>query len=137
MSIKFRTWLAEQIKQRGLNNSQLGRHIGVSGAAVGRWLQGVRQPDDESITKLAEYFMISPTEIYRLLDRLSEPPRDPHLEILESLWDKTPDWKKEDIVLQLRATLEKQERERAARAARRKAGESETDTSIDAPADAN
>jgi transcriptional regulator with XRE-family HTH domain len=130
MSTEFETWLAEQMRHRSLNNTGLGHRIGVSGAAVSRWLRGIRQPDDESIAKLADFFKVSPTEIYRLLGRLSNPPRDPHFEILESLWEKAPDWKKEDIVLQLRAVLEQQERDRAAREARRAEGESQADGSL-------
>jgi transcriptional regulator with XRE-family HTH domain len=118
------------MKRRDLNRTGLGHKIGVSDVAIGRWLRGEREPDDESISKLAEYFLVSRTEIYRLLDRLPETPRDPYFEILESLWDKTPDWKKEDIVRSLRAILEEQQREQAAREARRKAGESGGDRPI-------
>ena len=142
MRTEFETWLAEEMRQRSLNNTGLGRKIGVSGAAVSRWLRGVRQPDlpgyerrrgpadEESIAKLAGFLKVSPTEIYRLLGRLTDPPRDPYFEILESLWEKAPDWKKQDIVLQLRAVLEEQERERAVREARRIEGESTEDSPL-------
>jgi transcriptional regulator with XRE-family HTH domain len=130
MRTEFETWLAEEMRQRSLNNSGLGRKIGVSGAAVSRWLRGVRQPDEESIAKLAGFLKVSPTEIYRLLGRLTDPPRDPYFEILESLWEKAPDWKKQDIVLQLRAVLQEQERERAVREARRVEGESTEDSPL-------
>jgi transcriptional regulator with XRE-family HTH domain len=122
------------MQQRGLNQSRLGHKIGVSGAAVGRWLQGLRQPDDGSVAKLADYFLVSPTQIYRLLDRLPEQPRDPYFEVLETLWGRAPDWKKKDILTQLRALLEEQQREQAQRAARRKEGESRVGTSPDAEA---
>jgi transcriptional regulator with XRE-family HTH domain len=39
------------------------------------------------------------------------PSRDAYLEILEQLWDKTPDWKKKDIAAQIRATVEEYQRE--------------------------
>ena len=72
-----------------------------------------------SIARLAEFFMVSQAEVYRALGRLSEPPQDPYFEALESLWDRAPDWKKRDIVTQLRAVLEEQRREQAAREVRR------------------
>jgi hypothetical protein len=41
----------------------------------------------------------------------SLPRRDPYLEVLEQLWNKTPDWKKKDIAAQIRATVEEYQRE--------------------------
>ena len=125
MSVEFQTWLATQMERQGLNNAQLGHKLGVSSVAVFRWLHGERQPDETSVAKLAEFFLVSRAEIYRRLGRLSEPPRDPYFEILESLWDRAPDWKKKDIVTQLRAVLEEQRREQAAREAQREEGSSE------------
>jgi transcriptional regulator with XRE-family HTH domain len=119
MNTKFTTWLAEQMQKRGLNKSRLGRRIGVSDVAIGRWLRGEREPDDASIAKLADYFLVSRSEIYRLLGRLSDLPRDPYFEVLASMWDMAPDWKKKDIVRSLRAILEEQQRERAVQEAQR------------------
>jgi hypothetical protein len=51
----------------------------------------------------------------------SRPGRDPYFEVLETLWDQAPDWKKRDIVIQLRAVLEEQERAEARRGAERPA----------------
>ena len=36
---------------------------------------------------------------------------DPHLAVLEQLWDKTPDWKKKDIAAQIRASVDEYQRE--------------------------
>lgn len=115
MGIEFQTWLATQMEKRGLNQAGLGHRLGVSGVAVSRWLSGEREPDESSVARLAEFFMVSRAEIYRALGRLSDPPQDPYFEVLESLWDRAPDWKKRDIVTQLRAVLEEQRREQAAR----------------------
>jgi transcriptional regulator with XRE-family HTH domain len=124
MRTKFATWLADQMRQRDLNKTGMGHKIGISDVAIGRWLRGEREPDDVSVAKLAEFFLVSRTEIYRLLERLPDPPRDPYFEILEALWDQAPDWKKKDIVRSLRAILEEQQREQAAREARRREGAS-------------
>jgi hypothetical protein len=37
------------------------------------------------------------------------PSRDPYFEVLEALWDRVPDWKKKDLVTQLRAVVEEYE----------------------------
>jgi len=124
MSTKFATWLADQMRERDLNKTGLGHKIGVSDVAIGRWLRDEREPDSVSVTKLGDFFLVSRTEIYRLLGRLPDPPRDSYFEVLESLWDRAPDWKKKDIVRSLRAILEEQQREQAARAARRAEGAS-------------
>ena len=39
--------------------------------------------------------------------------RDPYFEVLKALWDKVPEWKKKDIVTQLRAVVEESKRETA------------------------
>ena len=128
MGTNFATWLADQMRQRDLNNMGLAHRIGVSDVAVGRWLRGEREPDDESVAKLADHFLVSRSEIYRLLGRLPDPPRDPYFEVLEELWDMAPDWKKQDIVRSLRAMLQEQKREEAERQVRREEGESRHDT---------
>lgn len=70
MESEFATWLSDQIEKRDLNNAGLGLKIGVSGAAVGRWRQGVNVPNDESVAKLADFFNVSPIELLVLLGRL-------------------------------------------------------------------
>jgi hypothetical protein len=37
--------------------------------------------------------------------------RDPYFEVLKAVWNRLPDWKKKDIVTQVRAVLEEYERE--------------------------
>ena len=65
------------------------------------------------LVALAQALGQSPESLLRIAGIL--PPktetRDPHFEVLETLWDMAPDWKKRDIVMQLRAALEEQERE--------------------------
>ena len=43
--------------------------------------------------------------------------QDPHLAVLEQLWDKTPDWKKKDIAAQIRASADEYQREQEEQAA--------------------
>ena len=52
------------------------------------------------------------TVLYRAGYLKSRPlSRDPYFEVLEAVWDRVPDWKKKDIVTQVRAVLEENERE--------------------------
>ncbi len=129
MGNNFPTWLAQQMESHHLNASGLSYQLGVSHVAVGRWLRGERQPDDESVAKLARYFKVSTTEIYRHLGRIPERPRDPYYETLEALWELAPEWKKKDIVNQLRLAVEEYQREQAKHKARQQAVEpTEKDT---------
>ncbi len=50
------------------------------------------------------------------------PSRDPYFEAMEALWDKVPDWKKADIVTQLRAIVEEHERGAVRRESRQEKG---------------
>ena len=54
--------------------------------------------------------------------RSRRPSRDPYFEVLEALWDRVPDWKKKDMVTQLRAVVEEYEREAINRGAQEEGG---------------
>jgi len=43
----------------GLNQEQLGKIIGVSYSTISNYEQGVRQPDQEKLIKLADYFGVT------------------------------------------------------------------------------
>ncbi len=54
---------AERIKElrlnRGLTQSELGKHLDVSASAVYKWETGKAQPDINSITKMCKLFCVS------------------------------------------------------------------------------
>ncbi len=57
---------------------------------------------------------VAPEKVFRLAGLLPpRPERDTYYESLESLWERLPDWKKKDIVLQIRAVVDEQERKDA------------------------
>jgi transcriptional regulator with XRE-family HTH domain len=60
------------MREKDLNKSGLALKLGVSDVAIGRWLRREREPNDESISRLADYFNVSPIEIYQMLGRLEE-----------------------------------------------------------------
>ena len=44
---------------KGLNQRELAIHLGVSNGAIGMWETGKRQPDLETIKKIASFFNVS------------------------------------------------------------------------------
>ncbi|MCD8206889.1 MAG: helix-turn-helix domain-containing protein [Bacteroidales bacterium] len=51
--------ISELRQEKGLTQRDLSEHLGVSSGAVGMWETGKRQPDPETINKLADYFEVS------------------------------------------------------------------------------
>ena len=46
-----------ELRQRaGLSQQELGKHLGVSAVAVGKWERGQTQPDIPSLTRMADLF---------------------------------------------------------------------------------
>jgi hypothetical protein len=92
-------------------------------------------PKASVLVALAKALGESPERVLRLAEVLPHRPstRDPYFETLEMLWELTPDWKKRDIVLQLRAALEEKEREQSERTVGRREGTSREDTSAEVP----
>jgi len=46
-------------QQRGLSQADLGGEIGVAQSTVGMWESGKREPDFETLLKLARFFSVS------------------------------------------------------------------------------
>jgi hypothetical protein len=66
-----------------------------------------QKPGYEFCIKVAQALKEAPEKVLRLAELLpSRPARDAYYEALDALWAMTPEWKKQDIVLQLRATVE-------------------------------
>jgi len=47
----------------GLTQDGLGDQVGVSGAAISRWEQGLREPRGKRLKKLCEVTGLSPAEV--------------------------------------------------------------------------
>jgi len=105
------TWLASQLEERGWSARRLAREMGVSHTNVNNVVNGLTRPDADFCIKVARALTESPEYVLRLGGHLSPHPRDdPDFEVIRSLWDKLPRWKKRDIVMQLRAVAEERER---------------------------
>ena len=55
----FRRNLKVLINNRGMNQADMASELGMSTAALSRYLNGVRSPDLEYVRKIANYFNIS------------------------------------------------------------------------------
>lgn len=56
---KFAERLKELRKEKGLTQSQVGAHLGMSQQNYRRWEVGERSPSGETLIKLADYFDVS------------------------------------------------------------------------------
>jgi repressor LexA len=63
----FREWLREKLKEKNISQFELARLSGVSQSAISRWLRGLRDPDRDSILKVARALGASEKEIALLL----------------------------------------------------------------------
>jgi len=52
-------WLKELREARKINQKELGEIFGVAQNTISNWENGTREPDNETIIKLAEYFNVS------------------------------------------------------------------------------
>ena len=74
----FATRLKELRKNKGLTQTALANLFAISNGAVGNWETGLRQPDHDTLTKIADFFDVS---IDYLLGRTDEPsPSSPTLD---------------------------------------------------------
>lgn len=55
----FRIRLKELREQRRMNQTDLGRALGLSTGAVGNYERGERTPDIETLERIADYFNVS------------------------------------------------------------------------------
>jgi transcriptional regulator with XRE-family HTH domain len=57
---KFSDWLNKQISQKGVGINQLATYTGLSSSGVSKLRLGQRNPEPETILKLADYFKVDP-----------------------------------------------------------------------------
>lgn len=60
-----RTVIRRRIRELGLTQEMLAYRLGVSAAAVSRWLNGQRQPAEWMVNRIASHLDISPKDITR------------------------------------------------------------------------
>lgn len=63
-ALRFSGWLRDEMAQRGLNQAEFARRVGVSKAAVNKWVKGPdekdwRQPDMDSLFAIARALQLS------------------------------------------------------------------------------
>ena len=133
MSTKLGEWLRQTRESKHLSQRDLAKLAGISQSSIQSIEARHHVPKASVLVALAKALGESPEKVLRLAEVLPRNPgkRDPYFETLEILWELTPDWKKRDIVIQLRAALEEQEREQSERMARRREGTSREDTSAE------
>ena len=140
MTTKLGEWVRKTRENKRLSQRDLAKLAGVSQSSIQSIEARDHVPKAIVLVALAKALGESPEKVLRLADVLprSSGNRDPYFETLEILWELTPDWKKRDIVIQLRAAVEEQEREREReqREARRTEGESREDASTEASSQA-
>jgi len=56
---KFSERLKELREEKGLNLATLGKELGVSYVAIGRWERGTRIPNMDSLIAIAKFFNVS------------------------------------------------------------------------------
>jgi len=102
-------WLLEECENRNLSWSQASRRAGVSRGMISAIVNGQR-PGLETCKALAGFFKVPPERVLRLAGHLSNPPAPQHSEEEEiiTVWGQLPAWKREDLLLQARTTIEAQ-----------------------------
>lgn len=71
VSLAFREWLADQLKNNKWTYEKLGNEIGISHGAIGGWVRGKYLPDPISLRKLAEVAGVSDVWLFRLVGYLA------------------------------------------------------------------
>lgn len=69
--MKFGTILKELLSMQDMTQKQLAAALNLSPSALGNYIQGSREPDYETLIRIADYFHVT---IDFLLDHSGEPP---------------------------------------------------------------
>lgn len=100
-------WLEQQLEKREWQPSDLARKVGVHAGTITRILNGERGAGPVICRAIAKALIEPEENIFRFAGLLSPKtrPEDPHFETLELLWPRLPDWKKQDLIVQMRAAI--------------------------------
>ena len=91
--------IKDLIKAKGITQTALARHLGISNGTLSDWISGRYRPKPKNIKAIAEYFGVTPMEI-----SLKKDPR-PIDDRLKSLFDSLSDDKKEQAIDYMRYLL--------------------------------
>jgi transcriptional regulator with XRE-family HTH domain len=75
MTYKIGARLRQYREARGMNQKEFAKSIGVGGARVSNWEQGLNRPDVDILAKICEALNVSPSELLDVRlspDNLSE-----------------------------------------------------------------
>lgn len=101
-------------KNKGLSMKSLGEIIGVAESTISQYETGKREPDFETLLKIAEYFNVSTDYLLRGSIFQEEPTLDEQLEGVDfALWGEIKeltDGQKEDILNFVRFTKEQEKK---------------------------
>ena len=86
---KFSDWLEQELKERGMSQSELARKAGVTRAAINGVLSGARGPGVNLIKGIARAFNIPAEEVFRHADIL--PPSVTKNELIERIINELRD----------------------------------------------
>lgn len=104
--------LAALRKQKGISQAELGAAIGVARSTICQYEKGNRNPDRETLIKIADYFGV-PIDYLLRLDLDEKIPDEyffsPEEQELLDLFMTVPDDKKWDIVKTMRREIKKME----------------------------
>jgi len=108
---KFWQWVNRRIDELGLNSfRELERRSGFAPGAIGKRKNAHKFPTVEMAEGLCRALQVSWAQLWEQAGFISGSSEG--FETFEALWDVTPNWKKKDVITQLRATIEeKQKRE--------------------------
>jgi transcriptional regulator with XRE-family HTH domain len=98
-------------EQKKLTQGQLAIKAGVGRSTVTMIESGQREHITvDVLAKLAKALDTTPNDILERTGlKRPSPGSDPYFEALEAIWEMIPDWKKRDMVMQLRAYVEDHE----------------------------
>lgn len=76
MNDQFLDWLNQEMNQRGMGVTELGRRAGVSHAAISHIISGKNKPSSQVCTGIAKAFNIPAEEVHRRAGLLSALPEE-------------------------------------------------------------
>lgn len=100
-------WLEQKIKKQEWQPSDLARKAGVYTGTITRILNRERGAGPIICRAIAKALIEPEENIFRLAGLLSpkSKPEDPFWNTVGLLWPRLPDWKKQDLIVQMRAAI--------------------------------
>ena len=95
--------IRELLEISGDNQAEMSRKVGLSKTTIGRYVNGVQEPNQKAIVKIANTYRVSPSwllgydtdmvgktnkEIMKMLDMLNEPDKDIVIKLIMHLAER-------------------------------------------------